>query len=75
MTEPLPPLLIDMNARCVTCCICGVATEMKWGIPVDAQTVLIVDNDFEGDWGNRPVCENCYKLHALGFFVGEDTRF
>jgi hypothetical protein len=68
-------MTIDMNLRHATCCICGEATEAHWGIPVDAETVLIVDNDFEGDWGNRPACERCWRLHAIGFFVGEDTRF
>lgn len=68
-------LTIDLSLRCVTCCICGEATEPRWGIPVDAFTALIVDNDFEGDWGSRPACERCYGLHALGFWVGEDTRF
>ena len=59
----------------VTCCMCGQEDLNRWGIPVDSETALIVGNDFEGDWGSKPVCEACYNRHQAGEFVGEDTRY
>lgn len=67
--------VINFNERWTDCCMCGKPTLYQWGIPISAETALIVSNDFDGRTGGVSVCETCYKLHKAGEFVGQDTRY
>lgn len=67
--------VIEMAIRSVICCICGVECENKWGVPIDAETALICDNDHAGKWGAKPACKQCHEKHAGGHFVGHDPEF
>jgi hypothetical protein len=53
-------LIIDLFPPMIRCSIAGKDDFQKFGIPVDSESAEIVDNDFEGDWGGIPVCEQCY---------------
>jgi hypothetical protein len=59
----------------IICCVCGKEDVNQWGIPIDMETALIADNDFEGEWAGKPACRDCFMLHAIGFFVGTYPRF
>ncbi len=63
----LPPLLSEV------CRMCGRETLPGWGLAIDSKTVLIVADDFAGEWGSVPCCEACYERRAE--FVGQDTRY
>lgn len=67
--------LIEIGVSSATCCICGVECENKWGVPIDAETALICDNDHAGKWGAKPACKQCHEKHAGGHFVGHDPEF
>jgi hypothetical protein len=68
-------IVIDLHVPTITCCICGATDLSKWGVPIDADTALIAPNDFEGDWGAKPVCRDCWKRHDEGEFVGHDPAY
>lgn len=58
--------LFAVSNTAITCCVCGSEDFNRWGIPFDSETGEIVANDFEGDWGSKPACERCFKLHESG---------
>ncbi len=67
--------VIDLNPKYARCCICGEWDFSKWGVPISMATVLIVANDFEGDWGGKPACRDCWAKHEVGEFVGDEPKF
>ena len=67
-------MIIDLWPIEVTCCMCGVISPGKWGIPV-GETGEIVANDFDGEWAGVPACQRCHDRHAVGEFVGQYPRF
>ena len=67
--------VIDMRICFVICCICGTECQNKWGVPIDAETALICDNDYAGKWGAKPACKQCHKKHSDGKFIGHDPEF
>lgn len=69
------PIIINMQVPTAICCICGKHDLSRWGVPIAMDTALIVANDYEGEWGAKPACENCYQKHASGEFVGHDPRY
>ena len=68
-------VVIDLYPPMAICCVCGKWDLSKWGVPVSAETALIVANDFEGDWGGKPACEDCWRKHDAGGLVGVDPKF
>lgn len=68
-------LIIDLWPIWVTCCICGRHCPSTHGVPIDSETAEIVANDFEGEWGGNPACEECHDRHAQGEFVGTYPKF
>lgn len=65
-----PPYLAEIK-----CCVCGTETINKWGLPVSSDTVEIVANDYNGEWGMRSACYNCWKDHDNGLLVGITPKF
>lgn len=68
-------VIIDLWPPMAICCICGVPTLSRWGIPVDSEIGLIVANDYPGEWGGQPACSDCWRKHEGGAFVGTYPRF
>jgi hypothetical protein len=71
----LSPEVIHLQYPMATCCICGNDDLLRWGVPIDTETALIVANDFEGDWAAKPACRECWSKHDAGQFVGHDPAF
>jgi hypothetical protein len=67
--------VINLNERSSFCCLCGKEDLARWGVPVDDITGAVVANDYEGEWGGKPACEECWKAHEGGAFVGQQPRF
>ena len=68
-------MIIDLWPIEVTCCMCGVISLGKWGLPVDDDTGEIVSSDFRGEWSGVPSCQTCHDRHAAGEFIGEYPKF
>lgn len=67
--------VISMQSYSAVCCICGVETGDKCGIPVatDGKLVgLVVSNEYDGEWAGKPACQECFDDHSRGRFVGEE---
>lgn len=75
MSDGLEVTHIELKYMEVTCCICGRVDVSRWGVPVDTATALIAANDFSGDWAAKPACEECWKKHDAGLFVGHEPTF
>lgn len=58
-------LEIELWPRWQECAICGEVTPVRWGLPVDRCGDL-VPNDYEGEWGGVPACQDCHDAHARG---------
>lgn len=61
--------LIRMQSNTVYCSLCGLVTELRWGVPTFNGDV--VSNGFPEDLfrehgGSIPVCNHCYDEHAAG---------
>ena len=72
------PLVIYLQYPIATCCICGVDCVSAWGVPIGADgewCARIVSNDYEGEWGGKPACPDCWKRHENGEFVGEYPKY
>lgn len=67
------PVVIRMNARGVTCSICGKETDDRWGVP--RHNGDLVSNAFAGEWASTPACESCFKAHADGRLVTCDAMY
>jgi hypothetical protein len=67
--------IIDLYPATITCCICGKIELNRWGVPVSAETALICANDFDGDWGTKPACKECWEKHDAGHFIGHDPKY
>lgn len=67
--------VIDLFPAHACCCICGEWDLSRWGVPIDMETGLIVANDFEGDWAAKPACEECWRKHESGAFVGTEPHY
>lgn len=72
----LPVLLIELypHSTGATCWACGESAADRKGIPVYED--LILHNDYQGDWGGQPACDNCFaaqesldKPMPLGRFI------
>lgn len=72
---PPESLVIYMQYPTAQCCLCGVETESRWGIPIDLETAQIAANDFVGEWAGKPACELCFRRHAAGLHVGEYPKY
>ena len=72
---PFEPNVIYLQYPTIQCCICGQCDVSRWGIPVDSNDGMIVANDFEGEWGGKPACRECWAKHEAGEFVGTYPRF
>lgn len=72
-----PPLVINMQLNEAQCRFCGKWFTNRCGgaIPVCMDTVLVVANDFDGEWGGATACAGCRDQHAKGRWVGEDVPF
>ena len=68
-------LVIDFNCQTIICCICGNVDLNKWAVPISAETALICPNDYQGNWGCKPVCRECWEKHDAGQFIGHDPAF
>lgn len=67
--------VVDLFPPMARCCICGKWDLSRWGVPVSMETASIVANDFDGDWGGKPACEDCWKKHDVGGLVGVCPKF
>lgn len=67
--------IINFQVPTAICCICGAHDLSKWGVPVSAETGLIIANESTEEWGGKPACESCWSLHELGHFVGVDPKY
>ena len=67
--------VIDLYPPCAKCSVCGKWDLSKWGIPVNSETGEIIANDSTEDWGGIPACEDCWRKHENGAFVGTYPRF
>ncbi len=56
--------VIDLNEYWTVCHRCNADTPHNWGLPVD-ENGEYVRNDYEGEWGGVPACEDCYTWHQL----------
>lgn len=68
-------IVIEMQQHRTVCAICGVQTKRECGIPVDAETGLVVANTFSGECGGVDTCRKCWAEHSKGTFVGTLPRF
>jgi hypothetical protein len=66
--------VIDLQQLWAVCCICGVDTPSRWGVPI-GEDGLIVANDYEGEWAAKPACEKCWGQHEHGEYVGHDPAY
>ena len=53
--------VIDMGVPWADCCICGEPS-LQMGIPVFED--LVLPNDYEGEWGGRPACPECFAAQS-----------
>lgn len=75
MSDPKSKVIvIDLSRPTVTCCVCGNVDLNNWGLPVDMETALICANDFDGDWGCKPACRECWEKHDRGELVGIEPK-
>ena len=75
-TSNIEPIeYINFQDYVIVCSMCGEECEYKQSIPIDAETALVVSNDFIGKTGAVPVCRSCFAKHESGEFVGQDTRY
>lgn len=67
--------IINLQQPMATCCICGTVDFSRWGVPISSETALIISNESTEDWSGAPACEECWKKHETGEFVGTYPKY
>lgn len=73
MIDGNPVIQIGMQDNTVSCWICGVETEFKWGVPTFNGDLM--SNDWPGEWFGQSVCERCFDLHEQGKMITHDNLY
>lgn len=66
-------VIIDLYPPWADCWVCGEPTPYKWGLAVNAYAELVA-NDYEGEWGGVPACQDCYEGHAQGLLTADTMQ-
>ncbi len=53
---------VNLNYREDRCCICGMLTSTRQGVPMYEDIVL--PNDWDGEWYGRTACLPCFELQG-----------
>jgi hypothetical protein len=61
-------IVIDLWPHFAECWACGAFTPCRWGLPV-GDCGKLVSNDYTGEWGGVPACQQCYQAHAEGLLT------
>ncbi len=66
-------VIIDLHPITAICSICGKEELSRWGVP--RHNGDLVSNDFRGEWGGSPACEQCHDRHATGLIETFDHLY